>query len=417
MKIKSLVTASLLALVTGSAFAADLGVVYITGSSAYRAATNSSIQALFKPATLQVGSVGALSGATYAIFKGELLGVAGDTVTICTDFTGSAAGVQAIVQTTTDGLTGNPANIPAVKYIDPATSLAAAPSTTTALSTPTYTHASGVALSDVNYYLTKFTRPTDDVPNEAGSSPVGVVQFFWVKNNGASSSITNITNQAVKGLAAGGLPLSFFSGATTGPDLTTQVRIVGRNADSGTRLTAYEEGGYGALSVAVQYAPSGANQGTNGSGQSAGSGDITSLSLWQAETILGLPFNVGESGFASGGTLASVMTRTSSAGPIVTHLSKGDAKTAILGGATLLSYNGVLPEDPATATAFPSITSGKYSFWSYEHLYYNNQTTGTGTVAELLATEMAKTAQASLSGIAIGDMMVSRGGEGQVVTP
>ena len=415
MKIKTLFTAGLLALVTGSAFAADLGVVYITGSSAYRVATVTAIQALYKPATLQVGSVGALNGSTYAIFKGELL--SGDTVTICTDFTGSAAGVQAIVQTTTNGLTGQPANIPAVKYIDPATVLAAAPSSTTALTTPTYTHGSGIALSDVNYYLTAFTRATDLTPNEAADSPVGVIPFYWVKNNGASASITNITNQIVKGLAAGGLPLSFFSGATTGSDLTTQVRIVGRNADSGTRLTAFEEGGYGALTVATQYAPSGATQGTNGSGQAAGSGDITSFSLWQAETILGLPFAAGESGFASGGTLATVMTRTSSAGPIVTYLGKSDAKAAVTGGATVLSYNGVMPEDPVTATSFPSFTSGKYSFWSYEHLYYNNQTTGTGTIAELLATEVKKPANAALSGIDLASMMVSRGGEGQVVTP
>ena len=414
MKIKNLVTAGLLALATAaSSYAADLGTVYITGSSAYRAATNSSIQALFQPATLQVGSVGALSGATYAIFKGTLLG--GDTAIICTDFTGSAAGVQAIVQTTTNGLVGQPANVPAVKFIDPATSLAAAPSSTTALSTPTYTHAAGVALSDVNYYLTPFTRATDLTPNEYSGGAIGVIPFYWVKNNGASASITNISNQVVKGLASGGLPLSFFSGNSAD---TTTVRIVGRNADSGTRLTAYEEGGYGALTTATQYAPSGATQGTNGSGQAAGSGDITSFSLWQAETILGINFNAGESGFASGGTLAAVMGRTSSAGPIVTYLSKGDANTAVGLGATVLSYNGVTPEAPSTASSsLTSFIEGKYSFWSYEHLYYNNQTAGTATVAELLGAEVSTTAQSALSGIAMGLMHVNRGGEGTVVTP
>ena len=86
------------------------------------------------------------------------------------------------------------------------------------------------------------------------------------------------------------------------------------------------------------------------------------------------------------------------------------------GGATILSYNGVLPEAPS-ATSFPSFTNGKYSYWSSEHLYYNNQSTGTGTVAELLATGIAVPAVAGLSGIANGDMNVNRGGEGQVIVP
>jgi len=414
MKSLKLLAAGLLAAACiSSASATNLGNAYLTGSSAFRVATLTAVQNLFTPATLQQGCVGAsLTGSTYAIFKGTLAGTS-NTVTIVTDFTGSASGVQAVVQTTTNGIPGT-ANIVQLAFLDPATSLAAAPSTTTGLTLGSFTHAAGIAMSDVNFSLTPFTRPTDLTPNEAASSPVGVIQFYWLKNNGASASISDLSNQVAKGLAAGGLPLSFFSGNQS--DVSTQVRIVGRNPDSGTRLTAYEECGYGALTAAAQYFPSGATAGTNGVGQAAGSGDITSLTAWQAETINGINYSAGQSGFASGGTLANVMIRTSSAGPIICYLGKSDAANAIAGGATILSYNGVLPEAPS-ATSFPSFTNGKYSYWSSEHLYYNNQSTGTGTVAELLATGIAVPAVAGLSGIANGDMNVNRGGEGQVIVP
>ena len=407
--LKLLAAGVLAAACISSATAANLGTVYVTGSSAFRAATISSIQALYDSGTLQTGCVGSpLSSSTYAIFKGTLSSTS-DAVTICTDFTGSAAGVQAIVQTTTGGVSSGAANIVGVLFIDPATTLTG--SATTGLSTPTYKHAAGIALSDVNFVLTPFTRPTDLVPTEYSGGPVGVIPFFWVKNNGASSSITNLTNQIVKGLAAGGLPLSFFTGTDTD---TAKVRIVGRNGDSGTRLTAYEESGYGALTNPQQFAPQGAVQGPgDGTGESAGGGPIASFTKWQAETINGISFPIGAGGFSSGGLLATVMGRTSTAGPIIAYLGKSDAVTAVGLGATVLSYNGVTPEAPSS-TLFPSITEGLYSFWSYEHLYYNTQSNA-ATIGELLGAEIQIPAQAQLSGVDIISMNVNRGAEGQVI--
>lgn len=385
-----------------SAFAADLGTVYITGSSAFRVATVNAISGLYVPSTLQVGSVGSLTGSTYAIWKGTLVST-GDTVTICTSFNGSAAGVQAIVQTTTGGIAGNPANVPAIAYIDPAISLAPAPSATTALTLGAYTHSSDIALSDVRVELTPFRRATDLAAIESPNSPVGVIPFYWVKNNGANAAINNVTHQMVKAAAANSLRLSFFTGVDAD---TTAVRIVGRNPDSGTRLTAFEEAGFGALSTATQFLPSGATQTT------AGSGDITSFSLWPAETVLGISFGVGQSGYASGSTLRDVMKRTSSAGAIITYLGLSDATNAVSGGATILPYNGVTPDTAAPWTTF---VSGKYSFWSFEHLFYNE--TASDAVIQIgdeIAQEI-KDNQAAGSGIPVGLMNVKRSGEGKVI--
>ena len=380
-------------------FAANLGTAYVTGSSAFRASTHAAIQALFTPGSLQYGYSGTdVTAATYGIFKGTLASTA-DTVTIVTSFNGSAAGVQAIVQTTTGGLPGNPANVPLIGFINPSASVTAAG---TQNLTNTVTHAADIALSDVRVELTPFQRATDLFPLEASDSPVGVIQFYWVKNNGANAAINNVTHQMVKAAGSGSLRLSFFTGVDTD---TSLVRIVGRNPDSGTRLTAYEESGFGALSSAVQYLPSGATTTT------AGSGDITSFSLWPAESVLGIPFAQGESGYSSGGTLRDVVKRTSSAGAIITYLGKSDALNAVSGGATILNYNGVTPETSGTYTSF---ISGKYPFWSYEHLYYNDNNPDASMVGELLATEI-KNGQATLSGIDIAAMKVKRSAEGKVI--
>lgn len=403
MKSFKLLAAGLLAASTlVSAFAADLGTVYITGSSAFRASTHNACVALFTSGSVQYGYSGSdITAATYGIFKGTLNDGSGDTATIVTSFNGSAAGIQAIVQTTTGGVSGGPADIPLIGFIDPATTLAANPGVSTGLSN-SVTHAADVALSDVRVELTPFMRDSDNVALEAGDSPVGVIQFYWLKNNGASASISNVTHQMVKAAASGSLRLSFFTGNDAD---TTAVRIVGRNPDSGTRLTAFEEAGYGALTTATQYLPSGATTTT------AGSGDITSFSLWPAETVLGIPFAAGNSGYSSGGTLRDVMKRTSSAGPIITYLGRSDAVNAVGGSAVILSYNGVVPE---TVAPFTSFINGTYPFWSYEHLYYNDVNPSASAVAELLATEI-KNNQAGASGIPIATMNVKRSAEGKAI--
>ncbi len=376
-----------------STFAANLGTVYVTGSSAYRAATHDAIKALFTGASLQYGYSGTdITAATFGIFKGTLASTA-DTVTIVTSFSGSAAGIQAIVQTA-------PA-ITNIAFIDPATAVSGSG---TQNLTSSVTHAADIAMSDVRVELTPFQRDTDLAAIEGAGSPVGVIQFYWLKNNGADAAIANVTHQMVKAAAADSLRLSFFDGNDAH---TTKVRIVGRNPDSGTRITAYEEAGYGGLTPPTQYLPSGATTTT------AGSGDITSFTLWPAETVLGISFAAGQSGYSSGGLLRDVMKRTSSAGAIITYLGKSDALNAVGGSAVILNYNGVTPETVAPYTSF---ISGKYPFWSYEHLYYNENASDTVIqIGDELSTEMQATAHASLSGIPLTDMLVKRSAEGKVI--
>jgi hypothetical protein len=186
---------------------------------------------------------------------------------------------------------------------------------------------------------------------------VGVVPFVWVKNAGAPASISNMTSLAAqKLLGATVVPLSFFSGDFVN-DSGTYVMMAGRNPDSGTRLTAFAETGYGIetppAQVKVLY----------------NSTDVTNVVLYPVDSsVKGYPtLAEGESGESSGSTLATSMTKANSnngavnlgiTGWIVSYMSIGDANTAGLGG--WLTYNGV----PYTAD---NVRNGKYTFWGYEH--------------------------------------------------
>jgi len=406
MKNLKLITASLLALAAaGSAFAADLGTVHLTGSSAFRSATLNATKALFKtsgahPLKYGWAGSGSFTGSTYAIFDGELL--TGDTVIIATNFTGSAAGIQAIVQT---------APVLSIPYLNTAYA-SLSTGGTSGLATPVVTATSDIAMSDVQVGLTPFQRDTDKGVVSPVDAPVGVIPFYWVANNGSNAAITNITNQMGKAVGAGGIPLSFWTGNNADTGL---VRVVGRNADSGTRLTAYEEADYGAATPVTQYQPTPVSNTVTG-------GTITGLQLYPAETVLGITFGAGKSGYSSGGTLANQFQRPSAAGiNFVGYVGRSDAIAAISSGTgRLLSYNGVLaPLTGTQAQLDAPFINGTYSFWSYEQMYITDDHAGSGdaveTVSELLATQI-KTVNASASGIPLSDMKVLRSGEGQVIT-
>jgi len=80
------------------------------------------------------------------------------------------------------------------------------------------------------------------------------------------------------------------------------------------------------------------------------------------------------------------------------------------GGANNITYNGV----PAT---FLNVTDGVYSFWSYEH--FNTLTSLAGvalTNAQAIANQLTTTdAGDFVFGVPIGNMGVSRAGDGQPI--
>ena len=242
---------------------------------------------------------------------------------------------------------------------------------------------------------------------------MGVVGFVWALSKSASlapysftNDTINMTSQVAQNIWSLGYgPLSMLTGNSA--DETVSLIADGRDPDSGTRITALAESGIGINNVIQQYAPV------------ASGGAITSLGLYPATTINGVPVPEGESGESSGGTLAGLMGNTGPtagispsgyAGFLVAYLSKGDADT-ITGGVRLL-YNGA-----AYSTA--NIQEGKYTFWGYEQLFYRPGITGEtgGTVKKAFADALASKIYNVDASIAITSMKVARSYDGGVVTP
>jgi len=122
---------------------------------------------------------------------------------------------------------------------------------------------------------------------------VGVVDFVWVKGVGASTSITNLTSPNAKLLLGGTLTEDkLFSGGKA----TTHVYAFGRDEDSGTRVAALADSGYGVHVAVQQYQPTG--------------NPITSIALWPATTVDGIAYPVGDPGFSGGGALAAALLET-----------------------------------------------------------------------------------------------------------
>jgi hypothetical protein len=233
-------------------------------------------------------------------------------------------------------------------------------------------------MSDVAQASTPFTTPA------LTEQTVAVVPFKWVRNNGSPSTWNNITPQLANALYAGSgkLPLALFTGLAS--DQPTNVYALGRNADSGTRLTAFAETGVGVFNAVQQYYP------LNGATviKSGGTLVVTDQKLVPTDTVNGITFDVGNSGYNSGGDLAAAMKATGSAtatnvhGFYVTYLGLSDAYTAISGGAVEIAYNGVTYSTNA-------VQEGQYTFWGYEHLDYRTGYTAPGkTVADLIANKI-----------------------------
>ena len=205
-----------------------------------------------------------------------------------------------------------------------------------------------------------------------------------------------MTQQLAQALYGNGsLPLAFFTGTTA--DKTATVFATGRDPLSGTRLTAFAESGVGVASTVVQYKPT------------VASGAVTAQVPWPAETINGIAFDQGNSGYASGSSLVTTMQATTSAigGYYVSYMGVSDADSAIAGGAVELTWNGV-------PYSLLNVKEGKYTFWGYQHLMYQSTLSGTKkTVADAIAQQIKNVD----SPILLSDMQVERPADGGLIIP
>jgi hypothetical protein len=228
---------------------------------------------------------------------------------------------------------------------------------------------------------------------ESGNSPVGIVPFKFIASPGAGAAgLTNMTNQLFRAMLTNGTqPLSLFTGLTS--DAGTTVYVTGRNPDSGTRVTAYTETGFGIVNIPTQYQPQTAG---NAEIDTAG-GTIDHFAQWPRDTVNTIVFATGQSGYNSGGNLSKGTNNTPPANTLlISYAGTNDCDPQISPGTggkllTELSYNGqTLGGVGGNYNTNAALIQGKYSFWGYEHLYYNASLVGTAsqTFADAVALDL-----------------------------
>ena len=374
--------------------------VRITGSTAFRAATATAIGNILNPG-YTYGYIGAnLNGANQSTFVGTTK-TGNISVIIKCSFAGSVGGVQTIAQQSPVVTTANP-------YISETNALTATGLVLTA-GTATFDSPANadIAMSDTYQSSTAFTGTGY---NTLADTVVGVVPFVWTKGAHSDTAVaaslatvTNITPLLARAILTGGAPLSMFTGTVA--DSTVYVYAMGRDEDSGTRLTTFAESGFGVFGSPIQYEAT------------IASGAINSIAAYHAQTVLGISYSAGHSGYSSGGTLATTLNTPVAAAArdalnskfaLFAYFGVNDAN-GVNGGANNLTYNGV-------AYSVAAVQEGRYSFWGYEHLMYRSTLTGNAkTVADQLAAQI-KTTDATVSGVLLSTMHVSRVTEGAVIT-
>ena len=399
--LKTTFAAAMLALgYAGVASAATGNVVYITGSTAYRPAVITAIDNVLGVAapTAYTGTTATSAGSANWLN----LPYNGTTITVKATFSGSASGVQTVAGSLT------------VPFLPDAATGASQPD-------PTVTGNANdpekpqVAFADVFQSSTPFdgTFAGKNYPILA-TQEVGVVPFVFVASKGApSATFNNMTAQNAQFLfGSGQSPLALFTGVHA--DEPTLITAVGRNPDSGTRLTALAETGLGALATVIQYDPT--ISGTT----------ITAFNPWPQDTVNGIVYPPGDSGYSSGGTLAGIFGDTEAVGAdggsvqgyFATYLSTGDATTATTNGGYPINYNGNTIVSAYVSGPGGSITfnytplyEGKYTFWGYEHLDQLPLSGTDGTFVTALGTNVINVTAT----IKLGAMNVARNTDGGTV--
>ncbi|MEO8616392.1 MAG: hypothetical protein ABI600_14705 [Luteolibacter sp.] len=407
MKTKSLLIATGMTMALfGSAYADTTTIINITGSTAGRSTVHTALSsatgplAQFNKGTNNTaaapsyvwykvdGSVAAASSQDGAIYK-AVTGTTPnqDTVYVRTFWAGSASGVDYVSnQTQLDRkflvttVTFNNLQLAGTAV---ALNASLSPASTTTVST--------FGFSDVKQSAT----PHQSSPL-AEQTDMFILPFRWVKTNGGDlGPVTNITSQQARALftTIGVQPMSLLTGVATD---TFDVYAVGRDSDSGTRITAMAETGAGVFTPLDQYQFT-----VDNNGSAANLNDDT----------INTPVELGNNGYASGGSVANVLGATGF--NCIGYLGSSDANKAITQGALGLTYNG-------STFSVANVENGSYTFWSkYQAI---RKQTLSGTASSLfgsLKTTLINLATDTASGttVKISDMLVDRVADGGDVLP
>jgi hypothetical protein len=341
MKAIKTLTAGLLAIASIHVASADV-TVYVTGSTAFRAATSNGIKNIMTGVTYAYDGT-SFTGANHQIIKGTLSGVTGVT-TFKTNWSGSVAGIRDVTQ-------GN-----SIAFFGDSTAVSSGGTNDTNAADLSDSHAPDIAMADNYQAATRFTSPA------LTDNKVGVVPFAWVASKDAPAAMTNLVPQLARAVFKVGFASAamFTNNNADAVDQSggTWVYAIGRDPFSGTRVTATAESGVGIFTVLAQYNPT-----------TISSNTITQINLTSADNTQSPPVVAGDNGYSSGGTLADQMRYSSTSvddannDPVslggtprkicfVTYLGENDSYRAVnglgssvtgtnSGNAHYLTYNGV----------------------------------------------------------------------------
>lgn len=235
-----------------------------------------------------------------------------------------------------------------------------------------------ISYSSVFQASTAFTTPVLE------DTLFGVTPVFFVKSTSAPASITNITVQQFRALAANGaLPAWFFTGDTNATQL---VYFINRDPSAGQRTIIQRENGF--------------------------TGTPTSY-FWNSNT---LSFNLDPTGRTS----TQIRDNLQVSGPAISYLTGVDA-IVVNNGANILAQDGnkaFLGSYSAVSNNHNAVINGQYTQWGYEHLL--NRTTASGNVVSFrnaLKAAIDVDLQTSAYSLPLSKVNVERSSEGGPVTP
>jgi hypothetical protein len=324
--------------------------LYITGSTAFRPNVFAACSKIFDGGAPvnQINSSGvAPGGGDNNWAMSGPCAVAGivspDTLTIHGLFTGSVQGQHAILNNDLLGFVGS------------------------ATSSTIVSNYATIAFSDV------FSKPTI-APLSSGftEQPVAIQPFVFVKSTAPAwvSKVKNITFQQIQSMIVpGNVPLSYLTGNIG--DAVTNVYLLHRSLDSGTRVTLFQETKSSGTVKIVYW-------------------DATDHTFTNAGTLGPALYGPG---YTSGGNLRTALQGGDSANQSISYLSMADAQTiTTTNWSNILQYNGLYPIANWTPTNTPAggsgqvgsgnaitndyspVITGQYSFWAFECLDYPKST-------------------------------------------
>ncbi len=356
--------------------------IYLTGSTAARAAVFGALQTsgdVFSGTSTEE-STGATNGATDFVFEGNITGVG--TVDVICHWTGSEAGIaavagQTIQQPDTAGIPGsttgnfNLPGVPPVFLVGPADGgnwTSTAPLSTDnggrGITNPDLSMADtsqAVSLTPQGtFHLNANWSSSRNSSTAAGIGEVSVVPFTFMEGYNASPSISNITTAEGSQIINGENPASLLTGNVA--DDGTEVALVGRNKGSGTRVNCLLNIGH-AVAVAVDQWSFNASYSANvlTFGGSYASGQTLQEIIndgYDSGSSVAKVLEVNESGATDGSNPVALLGYVGISDAGTAHAGTSGTGS---GAATFLSYNGVYEGDQ-------SVIQGNYTYWGTEHL-------------------------------------------------